>query len=64
MAKLSLSVQLKKDSGASLGSTINSGDHTSFTAAKAAVQAEITARRAVADAAAADLEAADAAFNS
>lgn len=64
MAKLSLSVQLKKDNGTSIGSAITSGDRTSLTEAKAVVQAEIDARKAVAAATSQDLIDADAAFNS
>jgi len=64
LAKLHLQVQLKKDNGASLGNAINSGDKATLAEAKAVIQAEITARRVAADANAADLEAADVAFNS
>ncbi len=64
MSKINVSVQLKTDSGASLGSSINSGDQLSLSAAKAAIQVVIDQRVAAANTNAADLQAADAAFNS
>jgi hypothetical protein len=64
MAKISLSVTLKKDNGSQLGSSISSGDKSSFTEARDAVAAVIAGRVATAQQDAADLEAAQAAFNS
>lgn len=62
MAKLTLSVQLKKDNGTVLGSQITSGDKATFSEAKDAIAAVIAGRVATAQQDAADLEAAQAAF--
>lgn len=64
MAKLSLQVSLKKDNGVQIGSTISSGDHTTKTAAEAAIAAVIAARVATAQGDAQDLVDAQNAFNS
>jgi hypothetical protein len=64
MAKIFIQVQLKTDAGAALGTIIPSGDQPNLTAAKAAVQAVIDQRVSAATQNAADLSAADAAFNS
>ncbi len=64
MAKLNLKVQLLKDSGASIGSEIQSGAQLTETAAKAVIQAEINVRKTAAAGASQDLIDADNAFNS
>jgi hypothetical protein len=64
MAKIFIQVQLKTDAGVNLGTIIPSGDQPNLTAAKSAVQAVIDQRVSAATQNAADLSAADAAFNS
>ncbi len=64
MAKINVQVTLKTDAGVSLGNPIGSGDVQTLTAAKAVIQAVIDARVAAATQNAADLQAADAGFNS
>lgn len=64
MAKINLIVKLKKDNGVQLGTQIDSGDHSTLSAAKAAVQVVIDQRVAEATQNAADLDAANSGFNS
>lgn len=63
MAKLTLQVQLKRDDGALIGSSI-SVERPTKTEAEAAINAIIQQRVDAANGAAADLVAAQAAFNS
>lgn len=60
--KVSLYVELKRDNGTPVTQPISSGEHPTRSAAQAAVAAELARRVAAAQASAADLAAAEAAF--
>lgn len=64
MAKLSMQVSLKTNSGTLIGGTINSGDKASRTECEAAIAAIIAQRVADAQGAAQDLVDAQSAFGS
>jgi hypothetical protein len=64
MAKMDISVTLRKDNGTNIGTTISVANQPSRTAAEAAVSAVIQARVDVAVVAQQDLLDAQAAFNS
>lgn len=64
MAKINLIVQLKRNNGSNIGSSINSGDKASFTEAKDAVAVIVQQRVDTASTDLADLQDAQGAFNS